>query len=64
LSKAIFFQNRFAAALTEPEPAKTGLAAALSMPRAVRDDFAGARIMLLHGRDDFLDGDWTARLGG
>jgi AcrR family transcriptional regulator len=58
LSKAAFFQNRFAAALTEPDPAKAGLAAALSMPRAVRDDFVGARVMLLHRRDDFLDGDW------
>jgi AcrR family transcriptional regulator len=58
LSKAAFFQNRFVAALADPDPAKAGLAAALSMPRAVRDDFAGARIMLLHRRDDFLDGDW------
>jgi AcrR family transcriptional regulator len=58
LSKAAFFQNRFAAAFADPDPAKAGLAAALSMPRAVRDDFAGARIMLLHRRDDFLDGDW------
>src|SRR5215471_14198217 len=58
LSKAAFFQNRFAAALAEPDPAKAGLAAALSMPRAVRDDFAGARVMLLHRRDDFLEGDW------
>ena len=58
LSKAAFFQNRFAAALAEPDPAKAGLAAALSMPRAVRDDFAGARVMLLHRRDDFFDGDW------
>jgi AcrR family transcriptional regulator len=59
LSKAAFFQNRFAAAaLAHSDPAKAGLAAALSMPRAVRDDFAGARIMLLHRRDDFLDGDW------
>src|SRR5262245_42218335 len=58
LTKAAFFQNRFTAALAEPDPAKAGLAAALSMPRAVRDDFAGARIMLLHRRDDFLDGDW------
>jgi AcrR family transcriptional regulator len=58
LSKAAFFQNRFAAALADPEPAKAGLAAALSMPRAVRDDFAGARIMLLYRRDDFLVGDW------
>jgi AcrR family transcriptional regulator len=58
LSKAAFFQNRFAAALAAPDPTQAGLAAALSMPRAVRDDFAGARIMLLHQRDDFLDGDW------
>src|SRR5215475_2524080 len=58
LSKAAFFQNRFAAALADPDPATAGLAAALSMPRAVRDDFAGARIMLLHRRDDFLEGDW------
>jgi AcrR family transcriptional regulator len=58
LSKATFFQNRCAAALADPDPAKAGLAAALSMPRAVRDDFAGARIMLLHRREDFLDGDW------
>lgn len=58
LSKAAFFQNRFAAPFADPDPAKAGLAAALSMPRAVRDDFAGARIMLLHRRDDFLEGDW------
>ena len=58
LSKAAFFQNRFTAALADPDPANAGLAAALSMPRAVRDDFAGARIMLLHRRDDFLDCDW------
>lgn len=62
LSKATFFQNRFVAALAEPDPAKAGLAAALSMPRAVRDDFAGARIMLLHRRDDFLDGDWPPHM--
>src|SRR5262249_24784037 len=47
LSKAAFFQDRFAAALADPDPFKAGLAAALSMPRAVREDFAGARIMLL-----------------
>jgi AcrR family transcriptional regulator len=58
LSKAAFFQNRFAVALTDPDPANAGLAAALSMPRAVRDDFAGARVMLLHRPDDFLDGEW------
>jgi AcrR family transcriptional regulator len=58
LSKAAFFQNRFAAALADPDANKAGLAAALSIPRAVRDDFAGARIMLLHRRDDFLDGEW------
>jgi AcrR family transcriptional regulator len=52
LSKAAFFQNRFTAALADPDPAKAGLAAALSIP------LAGARIMLLHRRDDFLDGDW------
>src|SRR5262245_23860530 len=62
LTKAAFFQNRFVAALTEPNPAKAGLAAALSMPRAVRDDFAGARIMLLHRRDDFLDGEWPPNM--
>jgi AcrR family transcriptional regulator len=58
LSKAVFFQNRFTAALADREPVKAGVAAALSIVRAVRDDFAGARIMLLHRRDDFLDGDW------
>jgi len=58
LSKAAFFQNRFVAALADPDPAEAGLAAALSMPGAVRDDFAGARIMLLHRRDDFVDDDW------
>ena len=58
LSKAAFFQNRFAAGLANPDATKAGLAAALSIPRAVRDDFAGARIMLLHRRDDFLDGEW------
>ena len=62
LTKAAFFQNRFVAALTEPDPAKAGLTAALSMPRAVRDDFAGARIMLLHRRDDFLDGEWPRNM--
>src|SRR6516225_12128136 len=62
LTKAAFFQNRFAAALADPDPFKAGLAAALSMPRAVRDDFAGARIMLLHRRDDFLDGEWPRNM--
>jgi AcrR family transcriptional regulator len=62
LSKAAFFQNRFAAALADPDPAKAALAAALSMSGAVRDDFAGARIMLLHRRDDFLDGDWPPEM--
>src|SRR5262249_52145690 len=58
LSKAAFFQTRFAAPLAAADPPRAGLAWALSMPRAVRDDFAGARIMLLHRRDDFLVGDW------
>ena len=62
LSKAAFFQDRFAAALADPDPFKAGLAAALSMPRAVSEDFAGARIMLLHRRDDFLDGDWPPEM--
>src|SRR5215467_81807 len=62
LSKAAFFQGRFAAALADHDPFKAGLAAALSMPRAVREDFAGARIMLLHRRDDFLDGDWPPEM--
>jgi len=57
LSKAAFFQNRFAEAFDE---AKAGLDAALSLPRSVRADFAGARIMLLHRRDDFFSGDWPA----
>jgi AcrR family transcriptional regulator len=58
LSRAAFFQGRFAEALTEPDPAKAGLDAALSLPRSVRADFPGARVMLLHRRDDFLTGDW------
>src|SRR5262245_24800318 len=62
LRKAAFFQDRFAAALADPDPFKAGLAAALSMPRAVREDFAGARIMLLHRRDGFLDGDWPLEM--
>src|SRR5262245_58264041 len=62
LSKAAFFQDRFAAALSDPDPFKAGLAAALSIPRAVREDFAGARIMLLYRRDDFVDGDWLLEM--
>lgn len=60
LSKAAFFQNRFADALVHPDAARAGLEAALSLPRSVRADFAGARIMLLHRRDDFLAGTWPA----
>jgi AcrR family transcriptional regulator len=58
LSKAAFFQNRFAEALVHPDAATAGLEAALSLPRSVRADFAAARIMLLYRRDDFLAGDW------
>jgi AcrR family transcriptional regulator len=58
LSKAAFFQNRFAEALVHPDAARAGLEAALALPRSARADFAGARIMLLHRRDDFLAGDW------
>jgi AcrR family transcriptional regulator len=54
LAKAKFFQDRWTAALDEPDPRKAGLEAALSLPRAVRDDFEGARIMLLHRREVFL----------
>src|SRR6267154_2574457 len=39
LSKAAFFQNRFAEAFANPDEAKAGLDAALSLPRSVRADF-------------------------
>src|ERR1700674_1898372 len=58
LSKAAFFQDRFAQALAKPDAATAGLDAALSLPRSARADFAGARILLLHRRDDFLGRDW------
>jgi AcrR family transcriptional regulator len=58
LSKAAFFQDRFAEALIHPDAGRAGLEAALSLPRSVRTDFVGARIMLLHRRDDFLAGNW------
>jgi AcrR family transcriptional regulator len=70
LSKAEFFQNRWAQALQHPDPRQAGLEAALSLPRGARDDFEGARIMLLHRREDFLSQGWppemrkeAARLG-
>jgi AcrR family transcriptional regulator len=62
LTKARFFQDRWAAALKEPDPRKAGLEAALSMPRAARDDFEGARIMLLHRREDFLGQGWPPEM--
>jgi AcrR family transcriptional regulator len=58
LTKAQFFQDRWAKALEEPTARKAGLAAALSLPRAAREDFQGARIMLLHRREDFLSQRW------
>ena len=58
LTKAEFFQTRWARALEDPDPRKAGLEAALSLPRAVREDFEGARIMLLHRREDFLSPGW------
>jgi AcrR family transcriptional regulator len=59
LSKAAFFQNRFAEALSSrSEPVEAGLAAALALPRSVRLDLAAARIMLLHRREDFLSAEW------
>jgi AcrR family transcriptional regulator len=62
LTKAEFFQNRWAKALHEPNPRRAGLEAALSLPRAVRDDFEGARIMLLHRREDFLSQGWPPEM--
>ena len=62
LSKATFFQDRWAEVLKHPDPRQAGLDAALSLPRAVRDDFEGARIMLLHRREDFLSSRWPAEM--
>jgi AcrR family transcriptional regulator len=62
LSKAGFFQNRWAEALKNPNAQRAGLEAALSLPRAVREDFEGARIMLLHRREDFLSQDWPPEM--
>jgi AcrR family transcriptional regulator len=62
LTKAAFFQDRWASALDATDPVEAGLAAALSLPRAVRDDFEGACIMLLHRRDDFLSSKWPAEM--
>jgi AcrR family transcriptional regulator len=62
LTKAAFFQARWAEALTHPDPRQAGLDAALSLPRAVREDFEGARIMLLHRREDFLSQGWPAEM--
>lgn len=60
LSKARVFQDRWAAALEEPDAREAGLRAALSMPEVVREDLEGARIMLLHQRSDFLSASWPA----
>lgn len=62
LTKAQFFQDRWAKALQEPAARKAGLAAALSLPRAAREDFQGARIMLLHRREDFLSQRWPPEM--
>lgn len=62
LTKAKYFQDRWAEALQEPNARKAGLAAALSLPRAARDDFEGARIMLLHRREDFLSHSWPLEM--
>lgn len=62
LNKAAFFQNRWVAAIDDPDPRKAGLGAALSLPRTVRDDFEGARIMLLHRREDFLGEGWSSEM--
>jgi AcrR family transcriptional regulator len=62
LTKAKFFQNRWAEALKGSDPRRAGLEAALSLPRAVRDDLEGARIMLLHRREDFLSNGWPREM--
>jgi AcrR family transcriptional regulator len=62
LTKAAFFQNRWAQALKDTNARRAGLEAALSLPRAVREDLEGARIMLLHRREDFLSQDWPPEL--
>lgn len=60
LEKAAFFQDRFVAALGDPDPRAAGLAAALSIAAAARTDLRAARIMLLHRREDFLSDRWPA----
>jgi AcrR family transcriptional regulator len=62
LTKARIFQDRWAAALSEPDHKKAGLEAALSMPRVVREDLEGARIMLLYRREDFLSDGWPIEM--
>lgn len=62
LSKARTFQDRWAAALDEPDARAAGLAAALSMPQVVREDLEGARIMLLYRREDFLSDGWPVKM--
>lgn len=63
LSKAAFFQDRWAKALLQGTDAReAGLQAALSLPKVVRDDFAGARILLLHRREDFLSASWPKEI--
>ncbi len=58
LGKARAFQDRWAAALGEPDARAAGLGAALSLPQSVRTDPQGARIMLLYRRQDFLSAAW------
>jgi AcrR family transcriptional regulator len=60
LGKAAYFQDRFIAALENPNPHAAGLAAALSIATAARADFRAARIMLLHRREDFVPEKWPA----
>ncbi|MGE0769362.1 MAG: TetR/AcrR family transcriptional regulator [Hyphomicrobiaceae bacterium] len=62
LTKAEFFQNRWAEALKWPDARQAGLRAALSLPRTVREDPTGARIMLLHRREDFLSSGWPREM--
>ena len=62
LTKAAFFQGRWAEALRHPNPYQAGLDAALSLPHTVREDLEGARIMLLYRREDFLSDRWPTAM--
>lgn len=62
LTKAAVFQDRWIAALDNPDAVEAGLGAALSIVHVVRADAEAARIMLLHRREDFLGEGWPAEM--